>query len=75
MKTSQMFSMAFREFEIVGLRGGEIGVVLGSLVEDTTVMPLNVRASGLSGFAGGVELGGPVENLTVGEVGLVIRLA
>lgn len=59
MKTSQMVSTAFRGFEVIGLRGGDVRVVLNSLVEDTAVMPLNVRASGLSGLAGGVGLGGP----------------
>ena len=67
--------MAFRELEILGLRGGDIGLVLGSVVEDTAVMPLNVRASGFSGLDGGV---GPVEplaaNLTIREVGWIIRL-
>ncbi len=47
--------MAFRALKIVGLRGGDIGVV-----EDTAVMPLNVRASGVSGLLGGVGLVEPL---------------
>lgn len=49
--------MAFRDLEVVGLRGGDTGDVL---VEDTAVMPLNVRASGLSGLPGGVGLVEPL---------------
>jgi len=51
---------------VVGLSGGDIGVLLGPLVaEDTAVIPLNVRASGLAGGVGSVRL---PENLTVREV-------